>query len=254
MERRSSPPRSRWRPRTTTVEIIPLFHGDERLGVMVAFIDVTRPHATSNQLEQARRELETAYEEIQSTVEELETTNEELQSTNEELETTNEELQSTNEELETMNEELQSTNQELSTVNTELEERTGQLNQSNSFFESVLESIRAAVIVLAEDLSIETWNSLAEETFGLSAAEVEGKNLLARLRAPSRRVAPGDPRLHERRSGLRRGDARCHKSSWSTDSQQGGLQPDEGRDRGCARRHPLDRGDPRMRLEARRYG
>jgi len=165
MERRSSPPRSRWRPRTTTVEIIPLFHGDERLGVMVAFIDVTRPHATSNQLEQARRELETAYEEIQSTVEELETTNEELQSTNEELET--------------MNEELQSTNQELSTVNTELEERTGQLNQSNSFFESVLESMRAAVIVLAEDLSIETWNSLAEETFGLSAAEVEGKNLFS---------------------------------------------------------------------------
>ena len=165
MERRSSPPRSRWRPRTTTVEIIPLFHGDERLGVMVAFIDVTRPHATSNQLERARRELETAYEEIQSTVEELETTNEELQSTNEELET--------------MNEELQSTNQELSTVNTELEERTGQLNQSNSFFESVLESMRAAVIVLAEDLSIETWNSLAEETFGLSAAEVEGKNLFS---------------------------------------------------------------------------
>jgi len=158
MERRSSPPRSRWRPRTTTVEIIPLFHGDERLGVMVAFIDVTRPHATSNQLEQARRELETAYEEIQSTVEELETTNEEL---------------------ETTNEELQSTNQELSTVNTELEERTGQLNQSNSFFESVLESMRAAVIVLAEDLSIETWNSLAEETFGLSAAEVEGKNLFS---------------------------------------------------------------------------
>ncbi len=165
MERRSSPPRSRWRPRTTTVEIIPLFHGDERLGVMVAFIDVTRPHATSNQLERARRELETAYEEIQSTVEELETTNEELQSTNEELET--------------MNEELQSTNQERPTVNTELEERTGQLNQSNSFFESVLESMRAAVIVLAEDLSIETWNSLAEETFGLSAAEVEGKNLFS---------------------------------------------------------------------------
>lgn len=165
MERRSSPPRSRWRPRTTTVEIIPLFHGDERLGVMVAFIDVTRPHATSNQLERARRELETAYEEIQSTVEELETTNEELQSTNEELETTNEEPQSTN--------------QELSIVNTELEERTGQLNQSNSFFESVLESMRAAVIVLAEDLSIETWNSLAEETFGLSAAEVEGKNLFS---------------------------------------------------------------------------
>jgi chromosome segregation ATPase len=61
----------------------------------------------------ANQELETAYEELQSTNEELETTNEELQSTVEELETTNEELQSTNEELETMNEELQSTNEEL---------------------------------------------------------------------------------------------------------------------------------------------
>ena len=67
-----------------------------------------------------QRELETAYEELQSTNEELETTNEELQSTNEELETTNEELQSTNEELETMNEELQSTNEELQTINDEL--------------------------------------------------------------------------------------------------------------------------------------
>ena len=70
------------------------------------------------------QELETAYEELQSTNEELETTNEELQSTIEELETTNEELQSTNEELETMNEELQSTNEELQTINDELRERT----------------------------------------------------------------------------------------------------------------------------------
>ena len=79
-----------------------------------------------------RRDLELAYEELQSTIDELETTNEELQSANEELQTTNEELQSTNEELETMNEELQSTNEELETINDELRERTGELNRSTS--------------------------------------------------------------------------------------------------------------------------
>ena len=75
-------------------------------------------------------ELETAYEELQSTNEELETTNEELQSTVEELETTNEELQSTNEELETMNEELQSTNEELETINDELRDRSVEVQPS----------------------------------------------------------------------------------------------------------------------------
>ena len=76
-----------------------------------------RPGRCSTRWSQTNRQLEAAYEELQSTNEELETTNEELQSTVEELETTNEELQSTNEELETMNEELQSTNDELHTIN-----------------------------------------------------------------------------------------------------------------------------------------
>jgi two-component system CheB/CheR fusion protein len=164
---------------TVDVEVAPLVAGDELLGVSVTFTDVTRAHEMSSDLERARRELETAYEEIQSTVEELETTNEELQSTNEELETTNEELQSTNEELETMNEELQSTNEELETINTELFERTSQLNQANVFLASVLESLRAGVVVVDRDLAIESWNSLAEDMWGLRADEVQGKNLLA---------------------------------------------------------------------------
>ena len=81
----------------------------------------------------SKQELETAYEELQSTNEELETTNEELQSTVEELETTNEELQSTNEELETMNEELQSSNEELQTMNDELRSRGIELEQLEQF-------------------------------------------------------------------------------------------------------------------------
>jgi two-component system CheB/CheR fusion protein len=161
------------------VEVVPLFADGEQLGTSVTFTDVSRAFELKSELERSRRELETAYEEIQSTVEELETTNEELQSTNEELETTNEELQSTNEELETMNEELHSTNEELNTINTELIERTGQLNQANVYLGSVLASVRAAVIVLNRELAVQTWNHLAEDMWGLRADEVQGKNLLA---------------------------------------------------------------------------
>ena len=136
------------------------------LGVSITFADVTEAHGLQAELERSRRELETAYEEIQSTVEELETTNEELQSTNEELETTNEELQSTNEELETMNEELQSTNEELETINAELHDRTSELNRANIFLESVLGGVRAGVIVVDADFNIQSWNEQAKELFG----------------------------------------------------------------------------------------
>jgi two-component system CheB/CheR fusion protein len=161
------------------VEVVPLIFDGEVLGVSVTLSDVTRTHGMRAELERSRRELETAYEEIQSTVEELETTNEELQSTNEELETTNEELQSTNEELETMNEELQSTNAELETINTELSERTGELDRANTFLESVLESLQAGVVVVDRELAVESWNLLAQELWGLREDEVRGRNLLS---------------------------------------------------------------------------
>jgi two-component system, chemotaxis family, CheB/CheR fusion protein len=89
-------------------------------GVTVMFIDATLSTRLQLEVKRHREELDTAYEELQSTNEELETTNEELQSSIEELETTNEELQSTNEELETTNEELQSGNEELETMNEEM--------------------------------------------------------------------------------------------------------------------------------------
>ncbi|MDX2242911.1 MAG: PAS domain-containing protein [Leptolyngbyaceae cyanobacterium bins.302] len=103
--------------------------------------------------------------------------NEELQSSNEELETTNEELQSTNEELETMNEELQSTNEELQTINDELRQRTNDLNQANAFLNSILTSIRAGVIVVDPQFNILSWNTEAENLWGLRAEEVQGESL-----------------------------------------------------------------------------
>jgi two-component system CheB/CheR fusion protein len=187
------------------VEVTPLVVAGDVLGSTVTFTNVSRSYALQEELERSRRELETAYEEIQSTVEELETTNEELQSTNEELETTNEELQSTNEELETMNEELQSTNDELETINTELRDRTAQLNQTNAFLESVLASVRTGVVVLDSNLTVESWNPVAEELWGLRAAEVVGKSLFTldfglpvdRLREAIRGVLSGESEFVE---------------------------------------------------------
>jgi two-component system CheB/CheR fusion protein len=144
-------------------------------GVSVTFTDTTVVTRLEHEVKQVRVDLETAYEELQSTNEELETTNEELQSSIEELETTNEELQSTNEELETTNEELQSGNEELETINEELRMRTGELDEARSFLEGVMSSVAAAVVVLDTDLRVRTWNSGAEDLWGLRAAEVAGQ-------------------------------------------------------------------------------
>ncbi|MGH7621638.1 MAG: PAS domain-containing protein, partial [Gemmatimonadaceae bacterium] len=150
-------------------------------------------------LEHAKQELETAYEELQSTNEELETTNEELQSTVEELETTNEELQATNEELETMNEELQSTNEELQSMNDELRQRGEEINQVNAFLESILASVSGAVIVVDADMKVLVWNPGAQDLWGLREDELRGKNVLGldiglpteRLKQPLRATLSG---------------------------------------------------------------
>jgi two-component system CheB/CheR fusion protein len=162
------------------VHLAPLGDGmQSELGVSIGFHDVTVAKRLQSDLEHANAELETAYEELQSTNEELETTNEELQSTVEELETTNEELQSTNEELETMNEELQSTNEELQTMNDEIRLRSDELNHVNGFLESVLGSLRGAVVVVQHDLTVLAWNAGAAELWGLREEETRGKNILA---------------------------------------------------------------------------
>src|SRR5262249_4953175 len=121
------------------------------LGVAVSFHDITALASLADEHEERKRELETAYEELQSTVEELETTNEEL-------ETTNEELKSTNEELETMNEELQSTNDELETMNTEQAERSTELDRVNMFLEGILTSLGVGVVVLDSSRRVQVWN------------------------------------------------------------------------------------------------
>ncbi|MYW64660.1 PAS domain-containing protein [Streptomyces sp. SID8379] len=137
----------------------------------ITFTDVTVATQLKAEVKRVREDLETAYEELQSTNEELETTNEELQSSIEELETTNEELQSTNEELETTNEELQSGNEELETMNEEMRIRSEELDEARAFLEGVLTSIAAAVVVLDKDLTVKSWNRGAADLWGLRADE-----------------------------------------------------------------------------------
>ena len=141
------------------IQIQPLWGSDGlRSGVMLVFIDTSVTTRLQIEVKRNREDLDTAHEELQSTIEELETTNEELQSTIEELETTNEELQSGNEELETMNEEMRV--------------RTHELDEARTFLEGVLASVAAGVVVLDSDLLVRSWNKGAEELWGLRADEV----------------------------------------------------------------------------------
>src|SRR6059036_2689280 len=140
---------------------------------------MSRVQELQAQLDRARQDLETAYEELQSTNEELETTNEELQSTVEELETTNEELQSTNEELETMNEELQSTNDELHAINDALGERSTELEEAKAFADSLVNSINYGMVIVDREMRVIVWNRGCEDLWGLRSDEVVGQSLVS---------------------------------------------------------------------------
>ncbi|RSM79269.1 chemotaxis protein CheR [Amycolatopsis sp. WAC 01375] len=178
-ERRSIRLDSVWRRRGAEeaqyfdVIVRPLITVDgEDIGAAITFVDTTEATRLQHEVKRVQEDLATAYTELQSTNAELETVNEELQSSIEELETTNEELQSTNEELETTNEELQSGNEELETMNEEMRIRTAELDETRMFFEGVLASVEAGVVVLDGELQIRSWNRGAEELWGLRTGEV----------------------------------------------------------------------------------
>jgi two-component system CheB/CheR fusion protein len=177
-------------PLDLEVWVLPLFDEDEKvLGAAVTFADVGNTLELRESFRHVHEELETAYEELQSTNEELVTSNEELQSSYEELETSNEELQSSNEELETTNEELRSSNEQLEMTNLELKtasdavERLNEtlldanlaLRRFSSLHHQVMDNLPSAVVVLNSHLLVEEWNEAATDLWGLDEAAVVGE-------------------------------------------------------------------------------
>lgn len=87
-------------------------------------------------------------------------------------------------------------------MNEELRRRSLELNDVNVFFESVLLSVRVAVIVTDQQLRVVVWNREAEDLWGLRSDEVEGQHLLNldigfpvdRLREPIRKCLSGESR------------------------------------------------------------
>ena len=177
-------------PLDLEVWVLPLFDENEKvLGATVSFADVGSTLQLRESFRQVHEELETAYEELQSTNEELVTSNEELQSSYEELETSNEELQSANEELETTNEELRSSNEELETTNLELKSASDaverlnetlvdanlELRRFSSLHRQVMDHLPSAVVVLNSYLLVEEWNERATDLWGLEEPAVVGE-------------------------------------------------------------------------------
>jgi two-component system, chemotaxis family, CheB/CheR fusion protein len=165
-----SPGRVEWgesgAERILEVEITPIAGiGQAPMGAAVTFADVTEFDRLATEHGNSKRELETAYEELQSTVEELETTNEELQSANEELQTMNEELTSTNDELEAMNEEQR--------------QHTEELDRLNLFLEGILGNLGVGVAVVDRENKIQLWNANSQDLWGLRPDEVEGEDILS---------------------------------------------------------------------------
>jgi two-component system CheB/CheR fusion protein len=130
-----------------TIDATPLARPDGSIhAVLLTFVDTTALHAL-------RLELQVAQETLENTIEEL---------------------QSANEELETLNEEARSSNEEMESVNEELRIQAEQAVSYRLYLEAVLRSMNGGIIVLDQNLNIQSWNRWSENTWGLRAEEVAG--------------------------------------------------------------------------------
>ncbi|HXX57328.1 MAG TPA: chemotaxis protein CheB [Thermodesulfovibrionales bacterium] len=166
------------------LEVKPLIKPEQLRGFLLI---VFREASTPDQRERAVRsikkgemgriknlekELATAKDYLQHTIEEQQSGNEELQSMNEELQASNEELQSTNEELETSKEEIQSINEELVTVNAELQSKIEELSHTNNDLNNLLASTDIAVIFLDNGLNVKRFTPAATKLVNLIQSDV----------------------------------------------------------------------------------
>ncbi|MEO7716788.1 MAG: CheR family methyltransferase [Capsulimonas sp.] len=88
-------------------------------------------------------------------------------------------LQELQGELEKAYEELQATNEELQAMNEEMRQSSNLVSRANTFLNAVLSSMHGAVVVMNREVEVQSWNSKAEELWGLSAKEVQGKHFFS---------------------------------------------------------------------------
>ena len=112
-------------------------------------------------------QLQSSWQQLQSTREEYETSVEELRAANEELQSTNEEYRSTLEELETSKEELQSINEELHSVNQEMKVRMEEIAQAHSDLQNLFAATEIATLFLDRDLCVKRYTPRAAELYNL---------------------------------------------------------------------------------------
>jgi two-component system CheB/CheR fusion protein len=138
--------------------------------LLVTFVATEPPEGDGQRPADSRtgvleRELFSARQDLQATVEELETANEELQSANEEL-------QATNEELETSQEELQATNEELATANAELKRKNDDLLQSYDDINNLFSGAGVGTVILGDDLRTKRFVPTSTQVFKLIGSDV----------------------------------------------------------------------------------
>ncbi len=171
-----------------TVQVIPVKASATESYFLILFENVSsspttttasdEPQGSAAELKDQRirdveRELESTRQEMRSIIEEFEAANEELHSANEESLSSNEELQSLNEELETSKEEIQASNEELLIINSELQQRSTELQEARDFADAIVETTREPLLVLDENLYIQSANQAFYQHFQVDPADTE---------------------------------------------------------------------------------